>query len=405
MMRKSYLNLLLWIILIFPVISGCGESEHDRNRIKKGDFRASITESGELQAIRFKPILMPFIGWKYGWRFKIIELEEHGARVGTGDTVARMDPSTVISTLEEEKNKLETEEANLKKLYATHKSELAQVEAERESEKANFELIKLQVEKFRFEPENKQKLKALELQIAEEKLKQIARKYEMLQEVNRNDIQIQQVKIEQIKRNIREAELARDRLIVVSPIEGIYQLQRNRRTRNMVQIGDEIHQGQLIASIPDMSKMKVISSVNETDISKLHLKQEVIIRLDAYPEKPFPGHISYIGKISHEKENDELLKVFDIEATLNEADPVLKPGMTVSCEIITHELSDVYYIENECIFQDSVQYYLLGALSGKKEKINIEILARNNLFSAVKGDFKEGQKFLDRDELKESDTQ
>lgn len=391
-------------IIVLPlfllVFVSCNiNSESQKYHLKKGEFKASITETGELKAINSKSITMPFLGWKYGWQFKIISLAEHGAKVEQGDTVIIIDPSEVIKVLENEKIRLETEEANLNKLRTRTEGELSQLEAERMSARSNYELIKLQVEKFSFEPENKQKIKKMELEISSIKIQNIDRKYEVKQTVFENELRIQQLKINQIKNNIVEANQAMQKLFITSPNNGIFQLERNQRSRNMVQLGDEVHQGQLISGIPDMSKMKVIATINETDISKLKLKQQVIIRLDAYPEKPFYGEINYIGRISRQKENDELVKVFDFEVQVRDSDQALKPGMTVSCEIITKELNNAFYIENECIFSDSSQYYLLKESAGKPMRIPVSILARNNNQSAVQGEIEEGQRYLSREEL------
>lgn len=398
MMPKQY-NL---VIILFAVLSlgSCGnKSIHNRNRVKKGEFKVSITESGDLQAINSKVISMPFVGGKYGWRWQIINLEEHGKSVKRGEIVVVIDDSPVLKILEQEKNKLETELANLEKLHVTNNSQITQIQSDYNSEKSNYELIKLQVDKFKFEPEKKQLIKQKELEIAIIKLERIKNKLELRQEVFQNEMKIQQIKIEQIKKNVSEAEEALLKLNLTSPIDGIFQLDRNRRTNKTMQIGDQIHMGQIIARIPDMSRMKVISTINEADISKINLNQEVIIRLDAYPEKIFGGKISYIGKLSREKDKNNPVKVFDLEILVNDSDPALKPGMTVSCEILIQNFEDVLYIENDCIFQDTSQFYVCAKKTGGVEIIPVNIIARNNQFTALDGDIDKGQKLLVKNEL------
>lgn len=388
----------LFVLMLFCTLSCSNVAKHNRFKVKQGDFQASLTESGELQAINSKVITMPFLGWKYGWRFQVVSLEEHGAKVSKGDTVVIIDPSPVIKVLDEEQNKLEIEKANYNKLLASQKSQLSQLKSELESEQANYELIKLQVDKFSFEPENKREEKNLELDIANVKLDKIKTQLHLKEVVFRNDIKIQQIKINQINKSIREAEEAAKKLKLPSPYDGVFQVERNRRTGKMMLIGDEVHQGANIASIPDMSKMKVLSIINETDISKIKLNQEVIVRLDAYPDKPFEGKISYIGKFSHEKDNNNPIKVFDIEVVVLDSDEALKPGMTVSCEIITHSLENVFYVENECIYHDSSDYFVMDKGAGNQDRIPVKILARNNFFSAIQGEVEKGQRLISKDE-------
>ena len=175
---------------------------------------------------------------------------------------------------------------------------------------------------------------------------------------------------------------------------------KNRRTRQIVKVGDELHHGQKFACVPDLCEMKVNTTVNETDIGKIHLDQRVIVRLDAFPDKPFDGKIIEIGKVSYKKDEKSRTKVFDIVILLDKSNPILKPGMTVSCEIITSELDDVYYVENDCILKQDQKYYIFMNRNGKNEKCSVQIGPRNNQFTVIYGDFKAGQRILPLNQIK-----
>ncbi|NJK86352.1 MAG: HlyD family efflux transporter periplasmic adaptor subunit [Bacteroidales bacterium] len=134
--------------------------------------------------------------------------------------------------------------------------------------------------------------------------------------------------------------------------------------------------------------MKVKASVNESDCRKIYQGQKANIRLDAFPLKKFKAEVVKIGKISYPKENRSNIKIIDIELLMNESDIVLKPGMTVSCELITSELKDVFYIENECIHQDSTGYYLLLDKGSSPHRFNINLGAINAKYSVISGNIK-----------------
>lgn len=80
--------------------------------------------------------------------------------------------------------------------------------------------------------------------------------------------------------------------------------------------------------------MKAVTTVNETDFTKIHKGQKVRIRLDAMPDVSFEGKVSFISVLCRQMDNNDFRKVFDVEVTLTESDQRLKPGMTVSCEFI-----------------------------------------------------------------------
>ena len=53
---------------------------------------------------------MPYVGWEYGWQFRITGLAEHGSKVYEGDSVAQVDPANVQKFLLEQENLLEVEQ-------------------------------------------------------------------------------------------------------------------------------------------------------------------------------------------------------------------------------------------------------------------------------------------------------
>ena len=173
----------------------------------------------------------------------------------------------------------------------------------------------------------------------------------------------------------------------------------------MVKIGDELYQGRRFASIPDLSQMKVKSTVNETDIGKIDLGQKAEVRLDAFPSIPFEGEIIEIARLSYKEDEKSRTKVFDIVILLNKSDPILKPGMTVRCEIFTAQLEDVYYVGNDCIIKENGKYYIVMQERGNREKCEVKMGPRNNEFTVIYGDFREGQRVLPLSEIDEGNPE
>jgi multidrug efflux pump subunit AcrA (membrane-fusion protein) len=162
----------------------------------------------------------------------------------------------------------------------------------------------------------------------------------------------------------------------------------------LYRVGDNTYQGAELALVPDLSRIKIRSTINETDIGKVKTGQRVIVRLEAYPDKPFTGKVSDIGKLSYKKEEKSTVKIFDFAIILDNSDPILKPGMTVSCEVFYAELKDVLYVENSCLKKVNSTYYLNMKVKNNWVERPVEIGPRNNNFTVIYGDFKEGTKLL-----------
>ncbi len=390
-------NSELWkvVLIIMMVISGCDSSDSPNELcILMGDFDATIIEAGELLAVKAKPILMPYVGWKYGWQFKITEMVEHGWMVSAGDTVVKLDPASIQRFLTEEENKLEVEQANLNKLIVEQANKSKTLEASLKEFQANYNLKKLELEKFEFESKRKKEIKDLEFQQANLHLNRIISTVELEKSISKNDMKIQHIKVAQMKRNIEEAQSAIRKMTIRSPIDGLFQVSRNRRFGKLYRVGDDTYQGAEIALVPDLSKIKVVSTIHETDIGKVKPGQKVIIRLEAFPDKAFQGKISDLGKLSYKKEEKSNVKVFDSEIVLEQSDPLLKPGMTVSCEIFYAELENVLYVDNSCLKKVDGTFYLCMKEKDTWEDRPVEIGPRNNKYTVVYGNLEKGTELM-----------
>lgn len=383
------LNISVLIAFVLLIISCTGKNNTSKYNVEKGNFKASITETGDLQAINAISINMPPIGFQYGWNFKIIDLVKNGSIVHKGDIIAKIDPSNIQKVIIDKETRIEIEEGNLNKMIIQQENALKSLETKLEEEQANYDLKKLEFEKFKFESPQKRKIKQLEF-----KQVQISKNKEILNIekqgiISKNQIKIQKIKVEQIKTSLENAYNALKMMNVKSPIDGIVQIKQNRRTRQNYKIGDEVYMGQSFALVPDIQTMKVKTFINELDYPKIKTGQKVLIRLDALPEVVFHGQITYLGKLSKPIGKKQSIKVFDAEIVIEEKDERLKPGMTVSCQIYYADMEDVTYVCNECLLNENGKHYIF--LKDKKRQ-QVQTGPSNTVNTVILNNVKEGQK-------------
>jgi hypothetical protein len=112
-MRPIFKTVAALIVFIF-ILGSCKRGTTDEFTAKTGYFRQSVTETGELEAVRASVITMPQIGWQYGYQFKIIGLQENGKNVLKGDSVVSLDASSIFRFIIERESILENEVAAAK---------------------------------------------------------------------------------------------------------------------------------------------------------------------------------------------------------------------------------------------------------------------------------------------------
>lgn len=382
-------GILLLLSGIYFIMPSCRDSSGDEYTVMSGSFRQTVTETGELVAINASYISMPRINYIYGYNFKIIGLAEHGKNVTKGDSIVKVDPSSIYKYIIEKQESLENEHAAATKQGVQMENNLQDLRAQLKNEQAAFDLKKLEVERFRFESENKRKVKELEFRQAEIRLARVKRSLSVQPALDSLDKKIQIIRVIQRESELAAAKETLKQMLIRSPGDGIFQVEVNRRTGQTLRVGDEIYLGAMIASIPDIKKMKVMTVINESDINKVKTGNKVIVRLDALPSVPFNGVISELSKICTEQDNG---KVFKVQVRISESDLRLKPGMTVSCEFVCYESDDELFVPNKCIYTENKHSYVFLKKGGSVRKIEVKCGPSDINHTTVSGDIRSGQR-------------
>jgi hypothetical protein len=293
----------------------------------------NVIETGELEAVRSTTIFMPWFRWDYG-RPQLSKLAEEGLQVSKGDTVGELDVSGVVKVLENKKTELAMAEADLSKMIADNKVEQQSMQSELQSALAALKSAEIDTQRVEYESQMRKDVARMQLRKAIISLEKVRSKIESRTRLQQEDITIQQANITQIRLDIETAERTMDRFILRAPADGIIVYGRNRSTRNKINVGDQMWPGNPLITLPDLSRLKVITTINEVDIQKVSLGQKVKVRLDAYPQMEFDGTVIKLSKVCRRKERNSTIKVFDVEVLIDQAHRALKPGMTASCEFL-----------------------------------------------------------------------
>ena len=313
-----------------------GDLDKQSGGPERGGPGLPFTETGELQAVRNTNVVMPSYDWDYG-QPQITFLEKEGTLLKQGEIVAEVEKSGVLKVLENEKANLAIAEADLKKMKVDNEMALKKLEAEYQTALSDLQQARIDTQRVRYEPESRRQAARLSLEKSGIALQKAGKKLEATRQVQEQDLKIQLVRIEQIKTTVNKAERTIVSLSLRAPANGMIVHSLDRWSHEKVKVGDRRWPGQTIGQLPDLTQMKVLTSVNETDIRKIDLKQKVSVRLDAFPDLKFDGRIITISHICHKKNKNSDIKMFDVEVLLEQTHQVFKPGMTTNCEFLLTE--------------------------------------------------------------------
>ncbi len=124
-------------------------------------------------------------------------------------------------------------------------------------------------------------------------------------------------------------------VFVESPIDGIITL-IDKRPGDFVLGGGGADAGtasRMVLVVADMSSLLVRTRVMEADLRFVKKDLPVKVRLDAYPEVKFEGHVSQIGGQGRTDTKADYT-YFDVYVTLDQKDPRVLPEMNATVELI-----------------------------------------------------------------------
>ncbi|MBF7073053.1 efflux RND transporter periplasmic adaptor subunit [Glaciecola sp. MH2013] len=329
-MRRVLLTSSICLLLL-----ACSD-ENDNLAQPKEQSKAEISAPAELVSMQEVTIGPPNI--RRMWNFKIEYLARENAIVKPGDVLARFDGQRIRNDLVGRKSELEAaiKEAEQKKL--NNEAKLKDLLLDLAEAKMNEDKTKRKVEitdASRSEIE-RQKQQA-EYLIAKEshdqaKLRVKQQKEEML--VNEK---VQRARIDNRRVRVKDLEESIAKLTIKSPKDGmvIYYNWNDDKPA----VGDTVYMGATLMTLPSLDKISVKVEFDESHTSKVSLGQQVKVTLDAFPERPFIGKISEIGKAYRNKSQRNLKVVFDAWVTLDEMDTtIMRPGMKANVELVKGEV-------------------------------------------------------------------
>ena len=121
--------------------------------------------------------------------------------------------------------------------------------------------------------------------------------------------------------------------------------------RRLKQLGDFVRRGEVIAVIGDPQRMHARLSLDEDNISKVHLGQAVVVRLNTHHDQALNARISEIRPTF-----DELTQSFFVEAAFADSLPFRVAGTQLEANIFIEERQKVLVIPRAFLgYQDIVR--------------------------------------------------
>ncbi|MBV9302507.1 MAG: efflux RND transporter periplasmic adaptor subunit [Acidobacteriaceae bacterium] len=353
---------------------------------KRGEFLVTVHCRGNLVATESIQLSAPVDVQD----LQIVWLAPNGSEVKAGQVVVRFDPSRSEQELREKKVALAQAQASLDQAVAdaritSDQDELDLASAELDRDKARLEASKKSIVSA-MEGEKS----AIDLGLAEQKVKLQQATMQLHKASADAKIASQERLRDAAKAEYDRAERRLAQLNLVSPHDGVVEYRTNRTAgwtnAQPFKVGDHVSAGVTIAELSELSSLEMESKVDEVDRGRIAAGDDVVVHVDAFPEKNFPGKMASISPLT---EQDFVewppTRTFRAFSVLNQREPGLRPGMNGSADIIQSRLADAIHIPLKALFTDRGQAVVYLKASDGYKREPVRLLARNSDEVAVSG--------------------
>lgn len=365
----SIVAIIILYFIFFPSVTSDGSDIIVS--VEKSDFTVEIATTGELKALRSVMILGPTRAREFRVNQLTIEkMVDEGTVVKKDDFIASLDKSELFGKLSDGQNNLDSETAQYEQAKLDTALTLRQERDNILNLDYNVEQRKLVLEQSQYEPPATIKQNEYDLQKAKRDMDQAKQNYEI--KYNQALAKMAE-RTARLRKEEREFQAMNDLLgefTITAPQDGMVIYQTNW-DGNKIAEGSQISAwNPVVATLPDLTEMQSITYVNEVEIRKVKVGQEVKIGLDAFPEKKFTGKVTRVANVGQQRPNSDA-KVFEVEILVNENDDVMRPAMTTSNTILAQELKDVVHVPLEAVHvhNDSINYVYLN--NGAKQEVKL----------------------------------
>lgn len=392
--QKALVAILLIILSIFVYRFFTPENIEQESdifaEVVEGEFLISVDATGELKAKNSVKIRAPQGMRPAGiYETTLSHLVPEGTIVEEGEYVAALDRTEISSKMSTVQAEIEKIETQLEQAKIDTAIDLRGLRDQLVNLNFSKKEKNLQVEQNQYEAQSVVKQTELDLERLARDYVQLEKKYELKQQQS-------VAKIKEINALLRQNQMKLDKFSALSdefsinaPTSGMVIYARSwngkKEPGSRISAWDPV-----VAELPDLTDMISKTYVNEVDISKVKVGQEVEVKVDAFPDESYSGEVMKVANIGEQLRGYDS-KVFEVLVQISKSDSILRPAMTTSNEIITDTFHLVLSLPIECIQSDSLSFVYLKE-NGKMIKKQVLTGLSNDNQIIIEEGLSKGQK-------------
>ena len=312
---------LIWFFFFRSGAAATGDLVIETSPAESRDISRIVSSSGAIA-----PLITVEVGSQLSGQ--ILELHaDFNDQVSAGDLLARIDPQTFETRVEEAQATLEVASAQV----AVAQANLERARVDLEVSQRSFDRAQELVQRGTYS--------AAQYDTAESGLA-AANAALLVAQANLRNARASEL---QRRASLESAQVDLERTFIRSPIEGVV-------------IDRQIDEGQTVAAsfnapvlfliAQDLSRIQIEAEIDEADIGQINQGQSVTFDVDAYPDREFSGEVTQVRLAATNEAN---VVTYTVVIQADNPGQRLLPGMTANVSIVTGQVEGALSVPNAAL--------------------------------------------------------
>ena len=338
-------------IKISKVLAASEEDPVPVTKLSKQPFKITAPSTGEVVGMGTTSVAAPS---RISGNLKLAWLVPEGSLVQEGDPIIRFDSTEAKLNMEDRQNTLTSNEENTKITANNQTTDDKTLSIDRTDAELSYEYTMSVL------PEDETIFSKWDIITAQADAAYAKARIGVLKDKQktqtrkaRSDQQILTIDRNKAQSDLSIIQRTLDSMELRAPAGGLVLYRRDPRQRDKdPQIGDSYQAGNTVAEIVNLDVLQARIYVLERDGGGLVKAQNVVIKLDAIPEKEFHGTISNVSSVATPIESNSPLRYFTCDVSISDAGRDLKrirPGMNLRADVVLEKYDSCFVVPSSAV--------------------------------------------------------
>ena len=349
--RRTWLAAGAAVITLVAAVAGwtaMGHADGRWLRVSRGEIVLGVGVEGQLQSresVRLGPPQVENV-----WDFRLAFIVPEGAEVQPGDPLFRFDTTELQKRLDGQLTERDSAAKELEKRQIGVRREiedrqLALAEAAARLRRARLKLEVPDELTSRVELEGAR----IDERLAELEIESLESALVHYRDASRAELGALEQRRDRAANEVASLQGAIAAMTVTAPRAGTAILVSDWRG-DTPKVGERVWRSRKVVEIPDLATMAGEGEVAEVDLARVAPGLEVVLRLDAYPDREYRATLGRVHRTVQQRSWRDPTRIVRVQLELEDVDPErMRPGMRFRGQIVTERLLDVIRVPSRAV--------------------------------------------------------